>query len=276
MDSLMKCKSFSEMGRTLGYDYYNGNVKKIILEYCNVLGINPEDVINKNKKIPNKCLFCGKKLEGKSRFTKKFCNSSCAASYNNKLRGPVSEETKQKTSNSLKLYNTSKGKLDNDREHVCLTCGKTFRSKKKNIKYCSVECAHNNNEYKEKLRQKVQERIKNGTFSGWKSRKVISYPEQFWMGVLLNNNIEYKHNYPLGKYFLDFYIEINNRKIDLEIDGKQHEYSDRKEKDNERDAFIISENIEVYRIKWNSINSNKGKNEMKSKIDDFMDYINNS
>ena len=125
MDSLMKCKSFSEMGRILGYDYYNNNVKKLILEYCDVLGIKPDDVINKNKKIPNKCLFCGKELEGKSRFTKKFCNSSCAASYNNKLRGPVSEETKQKTSNSLKLYNASKSKLDNDREHVCLTCGKT-------------------------------------------------------------------------------------------------------------------------------------------------------
>ena len=71
MDSLMKCKSFSEMGRILGYDYYNRHVKKIILEYCNVLGINPDDVINKNKKIPNKCLFCGKELEGKNRFTKK-------------------------------------------------------------------------------------------------------------------------------------------------------------------------------------------------------------
>ena len=93
------------------------------------------------------------------------------------------------------------------------------------------------------------------------------------MGVLLNNNIEYKHNFPFGGYFLDFYIEINDRKIDLEIDGKQHEYSDRKEKDNERDIFITSENIEVYRIKWNSINSDKGKNEMKEKIDNFLKYI---
>ena len=251
MDSLLKCKSFSEMGRILGYAYYNGHVKKCVIKHCNSLGLNPNEIINNNKKEPNKCLFCGKELKGKSRFTKKFCNSSCAASYNNKLRGPVSEETKQKTSESLKKYNAlvkkDKAPLKHriPQDHICQTCGKTFKSKLTNVKFCSPKCAGSNQEIKEKLRKKVQERIENGTFSGWKSRNIISYPEQFWMGVLLNNNIEYKHNFPFGGYFLDFYIEINDRKIDLEIDGKQHEYSDRKEKDNERDIFITSENIEV-------------------------------
>ena len=53
------------------------------------------------------------------------------------------------------------------------------------------------------------------------------------MDVLDNNSIKYEHNKPIRKsdginnYFLDFYIEVGDVKIDLEIDGKQHKYTDR-------------------------------------------------
>ena len=64
---------------------------------------------------------------------------------------------------------------------------------------------------------------------------------------LKNNNIDFIPNKPLkhgnSNYFLDFYIEINNRKIDLEIDGKQHKYEDRIESDKVRDEFILNNNI---------------------------------
>lgn len=89
-----------------------------------------------------------------------------------------------------------------------------------------------------------------------------------------NNNIQYKFNYHFDKYFLDFYIEINNRKIDLEIDGKQHKYKDRLESDKIRDEFIKYNNIEVYRIDWNEINSEDGKRLMKEKIDNFINFLN--
>jgi predicted signal transduction protein with EAL and GGDEF domain len=75
--------------------------------------------------------------------------------------------------------------------------------------------------------------------------------------------------------FLDFYIEINNKKIDLEIDGKQHNYPDRKESDKQRDKILKNAGYIVYRIKWNEINSEDGKIKMKSKIDKFLDFINN-
>ena len=73
--------------------------------------------------------------------------------------------------------------------------------------------------------------------------------------------------------FLDFFIEKNGVKIDLEIDGKQHNYSDRIIKDKERDEFVSSNCIEIYRVSWNSINTEKGKIEMKEKIDDFLKFI---
>lgn len=73
-------------------------------------------------------------------------------------------------------------------------------------------------------------------------------------------------------YFLDFFIEKGNKKIDLEIDGSQHSF--RKEHDKERDEFLIKEGYEVYRIDWNDLKSQKGKELMKEKIDKFIYYYN--
>ena len=94
------------------------------------------------------------------------------------------------------------------------------------------------------------------------------------MRVLNSNNIEYVHNYHFyNKYFLDFYIIKNGNEIDLEIDGKQHE--DRKEEDDKRDDFVKDKNVIVYRVKWNYVNNDKGKEIMKKKIDDFLNFYNN-
>lgn len=62
------------------------------------------------------CLHCGKEIVGKGKSSKKFCNSSCAASYNNKIR------------------------KDNSQKYFCINCGKEVNSKRQ--KYCSFECEH--------------------------------------------------------------------------------------------------------------------------------------
>ena len=73
------------------------------------------------------------------------------------------------------------------------------------------------------------------------------------MKVLTNNNINFIHEFSIKKpdnihcYFLDFYIEVNSIKIDLEIDGKQHE--ERQCLDEARDEYLTSQGICVYRIK---------------------------
>ena len=146
-------------------------------------------------------------------------------------------------------------------------------------KYCSSECR--SKVANKKISDLAKERIKNGTFQGWKSRNITSYAEKFWKQVLDNNNIQYVREYVLEygnkgngeRYFLDFYIEINDRKIDLEIDGKQHLCGDRKEHDKIRDKYIKSKGIEVYRIPWNEINSENGKQLMKEKINNFLIYL---
>lgn len=298
-----ECKSYSEMGRVLGYNYYNGSVKKNIINFCKSKNLNPEEIIKRNNKKPNKCLYCGEELTGENKYTGKFCNSSCAASFNNKNRN-YTEELKNKIKKSLQkrfedgsLTPNNLGKykdnsfvtLTNERNieinntiskyRKCVICGCDFIVPRNlNGRYsktttCSKKCSNELKSFKSK--ESSKKLILEGRHVGWKNRNIVSYPEKFWMNVLKNNNIEFKHNFPFGKYFLDFYIEISNRKIDLEIDGKQHKYPDRQESDIIRDKFVKSKDVEVYRIEWNSINTEEGKTLMKYKIEDFLKYINN-
>ena len=89
--------------------------------------------------------------------------------------------------------------------------------------------------------------MKKVGFRGWKSRNIISYAERFWMNVLDNNNIKYQKEYSLnGKYFLDFLLEKNGKKIDLEIDGKQHQYEERKIHDKKKEMNILYQKDILY------------------------------
>lgn len=275
MKDISKCKSYSEIGRILGYNYYNKHVKQKVIDYCNANQINLTDLLNNNN-IEEKhfCLFCGKELNKQN---KKFCNSSCAASFNNKGRKHT-KETKEKICLALKNVKKNIYKNNSIKERECVVCGKKFiigrtnNGKLSKKSTCSSEC---NKILRSNIQKKVvNELIKNGKHKGWTTRNIISYPEKFWIEVLKNNGIIYTHNYHFGKYFLDFYIEINNRQIDLEIDGKQHNFSDRIIKDKERDEFVLSNNIEVYRVPWNSINTENGRIKMKEKIDNFLKFIN--
>ena len=96
------------------------------------------------KKETKTCLNCGKLLGG---WQTKFCCKSCAATYNNKLRGPMSEETKEKIKNTLlekypprpQKVKREKIKTDIPKYTECVICGKKF-DKPLYKKTCSVEC----------------------------------------------------------------------------------------------------------------------------------------
>ena len=118
-----------------------------------------------------------------------------------------------------------------------------------------------------------KEKVENGTHKGWASRNITSYPEKFWMRVLDENSIPYiREDFSTKKYFLDFLVEKNGEKIDLEIDGKQHLHEDRKKHDEERDKFLTEKGYKVYRISWNEIKSVDGKERMKRKIENFISF----
>ena len=77
------------------------------------------------------------------------------------------------------------------------------------------------------------------------------------------------HHTYVGKYFLDFVVGD----VDIEIDGKQHQYVERKLSDIERDDYLRKQGYFVYRIRWNEINTISGKQMMKDKIDLLLDFL---
>ncbi len=227
--------------------------------------------INVKNKCIKYCLNCGKKIQ-----KGKFCSQSCAATYSNHRR-KLSEETRSKISNTLtkKLEIAAK---DNYEKYIriCVICGNKYsvyrgpKNRPSKSKTCSTEC------HKILISRVSSETFKKlkseGRFQGWKSRNIISYAEKFWTTVLSNNKIEYVREKKIGKYFIDFYIEVNGKIIDLEIDGKQHKYKERADNDIERDKYLTNVGILVYRIEWNPINNEEGKEKMKNKIDLFLDF----
>lgn len=155
-------------------------------------------------------------------------------------------------------------------DKFCLDCH-TKLERRNSTGYCQICCRKHwkiSDTQKEKLRKIQLEKVQNGTHKGWTTRNIKSYAEQFFETVLNNNKIKYNREKKVGKYFLDFVIG----NIDLEIDGKQHKYKDRKESDTIRDEFLRKQGYFVYRIAWNEIKTNDGKQMMKDKIELFLDF----
>lgn len=262
-EKILECKSISEICETVLLLHKNGKNYKKVYELLKKYNIdrdffNNEKKYNKNK---NKCLNCNKEIEYKKR-ENIYCCSSCSAS-NTRKNKTHSEKTKEKISKTLLKINNI------DIIKKCENCNTEFiieKQKNKRIskrKYCSDICKQNS--ITKKLSDAVQTRIKNGTHKGWQSRKIRSYAEKFFETVLINNNIIFHTEFKINKrdlgfenssnYFLDFYLPDYN--IDLEIDGKQHEQSDRKKSDEIRDKAITKYGLKVYRIKWKNPHKNK-------------------
>lgn len=115
---LDKSKTISDIARIIfGKPNYTNRekCKKILSEY----GIDWKKWLEEKKIKPKKfCLNCGKEIiNGDSR--KKFCNSSCAASYNN-----------------LGIARNYKGGKRKDEKSYCLNCGKEI----KRGKFCNNTC----------------------------------------------------------------------------------------------------------------------------------------
>ena len=212
--------------------------------------------------------FQTKKNHPKETYT---CSYKCSSIYFKDKRH--SKEICKKISEGVKNYYSSKIKI----KHIinCLMCGKEKLTKKFTQKFCSNKCSAEYRKtdptYLQHLREGVRKSVLEGRHKPWTSRKIISYPEKFFMGILDNNHILYKHNLKCGKYFIDFAIE--DKKIALEIDGKQHLYEDRQQKDKEKDKYLVDSGWIVYRIPWKSINTNEGKLYIKQEIDKFLQIL---
>lgn len=194
------------------------------------------------------------------------CSRGCSANYFVSKRH--SADIGQKISKGLQKYFSTRGHVIH--KITCSLCKKEKVTKHPSQKYCSPECVKKCPVIREKYRQAHLNRIKAGYIYGWRSRDNPSYAEKFFMKVLINNHLPYEFEKREGKYYIDF--AFTNKKIALEIDGKQHERIEYQLKDAKKDKFLIDNGWKVYRIPWNSVNTEKGQLLMKNKIDGFLKF----
>lgn len=239
----------------------------------------------------NNCLYCNHIIKTTIKENKKYCNRLCAIYHRCKDK-PRSEAIKQKISKTLLSkriivdkdidYNESKY---SKRYRNCINCGISFEIKSR-AKLCNQSCRK---EFKSKIiklywksnREIIIDKMKKRDHPGWKSRKGMrSFAEIYVENYLKFNNINnWKPEFIIkkkelglnskGSYFLDFYFE--DLKIDLEIDGRQHE--DRKEHDNFRDKLLSSYGIKVFRIKYQGLKNKEKKDIFTKTLDQFIIYL---
>ena len=246
------------------------------------------DTLKNKKPFLHYCIKCGMEVYSSTIGTNIYCDKCKIKSKNPKITSKI-----YKNVNKLIKQNTLT-------QTNCILCNSEIFSFYKGTIYCD-DCLYTHPEIEQhialytedgkkislkrtnaKLKEIQKKLVENGTHKGWQVRPIESYPEKFFKKVLKNNDIQYSFNHPITKsslgldtcacYFLDFFIEPN---IDLEIDGKQHQYEERKEHDIERDKNLSDNGYIVYRIPWNEINTSEGKEKMKEKIDAFIQWYHN-
>jgi very-short-patch-repair endonuclease len=76
----------------------------------------------------------------------------------------------------------------------------------------------------------------------------MSLPEVLLWNLLRKSpgGVRFRRQHPLGKYILDFYCAA--AKVCIELDGLSHDAGDQPERDEQRDAWLDQQGIDVIRI----------------------------
>lgn len=117
--------------------------------------------------ISTKCKNCGREIEISEQRHKRsktkhfFCSLSCAATYNNKHRKRRTQESRGRTSKSLKNYHNIHKKDKRELKHyTCKVCGKEYvLDDGLSRVFCSAECKETYNKNKDKYidKEKLRE-----------------------------------------------------------------------------------------------------------------------
>lgn len=277
-EQLAKSRSLAAFAKSLGFDFCNGSLGNELKTIIDQLKLSTKHFkLGQERKYPlvNKnCPICNVEFtisEGAAKQSTT-CSTSCANKYfTDKIH---TEESKAKRSQSLKEHYRDNPNTPTVISKICPTCNENFEVSpgQKKQKCCSKECSLQSEEYRQKLSDNVKQRIANGTHNGWAKRDNLepSYPEKYVINILIDlgytlqltdgyitnypkksNNIIITRESKASKWFIDF-ADLN-RKLALEIDGKQHELPERKASDEVKDKFLTDNGWTVLRIKWRKI-----------------------
>jgi hypothetical protein len=210
------------------------------------------------------CKQCGKQIANH----KTFCNSSCAAIFNNKERGARSEETKRKIGQTLKerAIKLNAEHAEQIKElpvvfRVCECCGNEFEVKRttKNrltrTKFCSEECRN-------KFLSDINKEMGSG---GFREGSVKNYKSGWFNGIHCDSSWE-----------LAFLIWHKDHNIDVRRCDETRYYTINKEEHKFFPDFVVRDKI--YEIKGINDDVNKAKQEYNPDVvflyrDDVEKYI---
>lgn len=254
--------SFSQK---LGFTYSNGKVikkiDKLIIKFN--LDISHFDKSAKVKArrvypiVKKNCPVCDTEFETQTgnKEERTTCSYACSNKHFTSLRH--SEESNKKRSDTLNVFHLKQGTAKILKIKKCDVCDKLFSTYKKLKKCCTGRCATflkwKDPVYAENLKSKAIQRVLDGTHKGWvrHEKTTPSFPEKVTIELLDLLKISYLREVKAQGWYIDF-ADIN-RKIALEIDGKQHELPKQKASDERKDAWLLSQGWKVYRIKWRKI-----------------------
>ena len=189
----------------------------------------------------------------------KFCCRSCS---NSAVKRLASEASREKVSRALSKPPRTEWK--------CSQCQSLFTSLIKRT-VCSEDC------YRAARvmgsRRAVETMRRNGTFSGWHNRRFEpSYPERYFMSVFENEGVVgWEREKKVGRWFIDF--AFPSKMLAVEIDGRQHEDTDRKKRDEEKDKYLIDSGWKVIRIKWKNPKNEKGRQFLHPQVKALLEEI---
>ncbi len=235
--------------------------------------------------IEKSCPQCQRLFQtcGTGKSSKKTCSIHCSNVFFASKRS--TPESAAKISKALKKFRMGEQlEMTPPKINMCQNC-KTVPTRTTKNKYCSNKCASAVNSVSLELRAKLsniaKQRVLAGTHKGWNTRNIMSYPEKYFKMRLEESKLIFRVNYPVPKrqlgvqeascYFLDFFFE--DAKVDLEIDGKQHNIPERKLSDEKRDQLLIDAGFKVFRIKWKNPINDVNKKYIDNEFDRFLAFL---
>lgn len=272
------CKQYQI--ETYGEEHYQKN-KELILTRCanasktlrNTLLKKKQERLEKWVSEQHTCEHCGKIMTEKYG-SGRFCSKICGCSHRH-----LSENSRKKISETLKAH--FEKTINKKEPPKCSICGKLLKKQPKTgLCQDCLRYTEEGRKIRSDISQKSQKNIiAEGRHKGWQPRNIKSKSEEYFAQILDANKIEYKREFPVKhinqNYLLDFFICKNNKLVDVEIDGKQHNYKDRIKLDKIRDEFLQQKGYIIYRIKWPYRDSVNSQQLIKNNIDNFISFYNN-
>lgn len=184
----------------------------------------------------------------------KYCHKTCKNAIS------LSAHERLCPMNKDRVYvNHTKGHTPWNKGLTKITSDKVRNIAKRTSEALRGKPGHKHSEATKRLLSDIRKKqiAKNGGV-WWNSRSKCkrSYAEE-WIERLLKketSDIKFYEEYHIGKWFLDF--AWPDRKIGLEIDGAQHEWTERKQSDAEKDSYCQSLGWTILRLKWSDICNN--------------------